>query len=239
MSSKGSLRPEDLVVVDLDGMQVSGTRKATSEIRLHLFQYQQRPELYSVVHAHPPHATAFALARRELPKCLLPEIELFLGEIPIAPYATTGTWEFARSIGPWVTNHDAFLLTNHGAVTAGLDPFDAYYRMETVDQYCHVLLLTLQAGGWHQLGAEQMNALMVMKGRWGVADQRTGALDAVHHAPGPATDPGSGRTRFLPHPGPLEDRPKLIGKDDPARAQRRARLAAEVAAEVLRRSQRI
>src|SRR5690606_3982990 len=97
-----------------------------------------------VVHAHPPHAVAFAISGLELPKCILPEVEFFLGEVPMVPYATPGTWAFARSVDPWVDFHDVFLLRNHGAVAIGADPFDAFYKMETLDSYCRILILARQ-----------------------------------------------------------------------------------------------
>ncbi|MEO8376932.1 MAG: class II aldolase/adducin family protein [Candidatus Sumerlaeota bacterium] len=209
MISKGFMKPEDMVIVDLQGNQIGGSRKATSEIKIHLFIYQRRPDVYSVVHVHPPHATAFAVTQRELPKCVLPEIELFLGEIPLAPYATTGTWEFARSIAPWVENHDAFLLTNHGAVTVGLDPYDAYYKMETLDQYCRILLLAAQAGDWNRIDFAGMKDLLRVKEKLGVPDPRgadfcaTGTVKSTRPKPIP--------NRFVPHPGPLTDAPKLSG----------------------------
>ncbi|MCC7391946.1 class II aldolase/adducin family protein [Candidatus Sumerlaeota bacterium] len=209
MISKGFMKPEDMVIVDLQGNQIGGSRKATSEIKIHLFIYQRRPDVYSVVHVHPPHATAFAVTRQELPKCVLPEIELFLGEIPLVPYATTGTWEFAHSIAPWVENHDAFLLTNHGAVTVGLDPYDAYYKMETLDQYCRILLLAAQAGDWNRIDHAGMMELLRVKEKLGVPDPR--GVDFC--APGAArpSRPRPFPNRFVPHPGPITDAPKLSG----------------------------
>jgi L-fuculose-phosphate aldolase len=173
--SKGFMEPDDMVIVDLDGNLLEGTRRTTSEIRIHLNAYRRRPDIRSVVHVHPPHAVAFAIARRALPKCVLPEVEFFLGQVPLAPYETPGTWEFARSIDPWIAHHDVFLLANHGAVSLGADPFDAYYKMETLEQYCRILILARQLGAdWNQLDAGQMRALLEAKASWGVADPRAG-----------------------------------------------------------------
>src|SRR5207247_353114 len=90
MVSKGFLKPEDICKVDYDGKQLAGTRKRTSEVLLHLAVYKNRPDINAVVHCHPPHATAFAVAQEPIPKCVLPEVEVFLGEVPIAKYAPPG-----------------------------------------------------------------------------------------------------------------------------------------------------
>lgn len=210
MISKGFMNPEDMVLVDLKGNQVGGTRRATSESKIHLFIYQQRPDVHSVIHVHPPHATAFTVAQRELPKCILQEIELFLGEIPMAPYATTGTWEFAHTIAPWVHGHDCFLLSNHGAVTVGQDPYDAYYRMEALDQYCRVLLLAKEAGDWNRIDHEGMKDLLRLKQKLGIPDTRNPEQACAAGTP-PAPAPVSIQQAFVPHPGPIDDSPKLSG----------------------------
>lgn len=208
--SKGFMRPADMVVTDLDGNKVAGGRELTSEIRIHLYIYQQRPDIHAVVHVHPPHATAFAVANRALPKAILPEIEFHSGEIPIAPYSRQGTWEFARSIAPWVLDHDCFLLANHGAITLGRDPYDAYYRMETLDQYCRILLLAGQAGGWSPLGRQEMDELLALKASAGVPDRRNRAAGDPCD---PDTPPGPPRpprdlSLFTPQETPPEDAPK-------------------------------
>src|SRR4051794_37742656 len=90
MVSKGNLKPDDICKVDYEGKQLAGTRKRTSEVLLHLSVYKMRPDVQAVVHCHPPHATAFAVAHEPIPKCVLPEVEVFLGEVPVAKYETPG-----------------------------------------------------------------------------------------------------------------------------------------------------
>src|SRR6266404_9857876 len=102
MVSKGFMTPDDLCVVDMEANQLSGRRKRTSEIRLHLAIMKERPEVKSVVHCHPPHATAFAVAHEPIPQCVLPEVEVFLGDVPITKYETPGGQEFANTILPFV-----------------------------------------------------------------------------------------------------------------------------------------
>ena len=101
MVSKGYMKPDDICKVDYEGKQLAGTRKRTSEVLLHLAVYKNRPDINAVVHCHPPHATAFAVAHEPIPKCVLPEVEVFLGEVPIARYETPGGQKFADTIAPF------------------------------------------------------------------------------------------------------------------------------------------
>lgn len=222
MISKGFMKPDDMIIVDMAGRQIAGHRRATSEIRIHLSIYKQRPGVYSVVHVHPPHATAFAVARRKLPQWILPEAEVMIGEIPSAPFELPGTWEFARTIDPWLHSHNAFLLENHGALALGQDPYDAYYRMETLDQYCRILLLAVQAGGWKKLDADAISQILMLKKKLGIRDTRT--------PEDWKTAPLTQDAKFRPHPGPITDAPKTGGYDSAGDA-----CIDEIAREVARR----
>lgn len=175
--SKGFMEPADLVVLDMDGVVKSGHRKSTSEIRLHLNAYRRRPDIRAVVHVHPPHATAFACTGIPVPRGVLEETEIYLGEIPLVPYMPTGTWEFARGLDPWIETHDAFLLAHHGAVTFGHDPFDAYYKMEVLDLSCRTLIQARQLGAWERLSPAQVRGVMEVKVRHGMNDPREGLSD--------------------------------------------------------------
>ena len=116
---KGFLKPDDLCVVDMEGSQISGRRKRTSEVKLHLAIMQERPDVKAVVHCHPPHATAFGIAREPIPQCILPEVEIFLGEVPIARYDTPGSQDFADTILPFVKQAKIVILANQGTVAWG------------------------------------------------------------------------------------------------------------------------
>src|SRR5271157_4805950 len=98
MVSKGFLKPEQLCVVDYEGKQLRGTTKRSSEILLHLAVYKNNPAVNAVVHCHPPHATAFAVAGAPIPEGVLAEVEVFLGEVPIAIYETPGSQKLADTI---------------------------------------------------------------------------------------------------------------------------------------------
>jgi L-fuculose-phosphate aldolase len=170
--SKGFLKPDDLCVVDINGNQISGTKKRTSEILLHLTVYKERSDIAGVVHCHPPHATAFAVAREPIPKCVLPEVEVFLGEVPIAQYATPGTQNFADTILPYIKDSNTILLANHGTIAFAKDLMTAYFNTEIIDAYCKILILAHQLGPIHYMGEKHVGELMQFKKRLGISDPR-------------------------------------------------------------------
>ncbi len=170
--SKGYMKPDDLCIVDLDGKQISGKKKRSSEILLHLTIMKTRPDVRSVVHCHPPHATAFAVAHEPIPKCTMPEFEVFLGEVAIAPYETPGTQTFADTIIPYIKDTDTVLLANHGTVTAGSDLQDAYFKTEIIDAYCRILLLARQLGPIQYYSDAKAAELIKIKPGLGIRDVR-------------------------------------------------------------------
>ena len=172
MHSKGFLEPADICTVDLTGHQIAGARKRTSEVQLHLEIYRQRPDIRSVVHCHPPHATAFAIAREPIPQCVLPEAEVFLGEVPIAPYATPGGQTFAETIAPFLKQSKVIILANHGTVSFDQTVERAYWWTEILDAYCRILILTRSLGGFHYLSTAEARELLALKKTWGIGDPR-------------------------------------------------------------------
>ncbi len=172
MLSKGDLRPDDLCIVDLTGRQLAGGRSRTSEILLHLAIYRSRPDVSAVVHAHPPHATAFAVTGTPIPNGILAEVEVFLGVVPSVAYCLPGTAEFAESIVPWLRGTNTILLKNHGAVAFGESLDRAYGQMEILDAYCQILILARALGPPRELAAEQIAELLALKRRLGFDDAR-------------------------------------------------------------------
>jgi len=160
---KGLMKPEDLCVVDFQGNLVRGRRSRTSEVLLHLEIYQGDPKASAVVHAHPPHATAYAAAHRGIPPAVLPEIEIFLGRVPLAPYETPGTPEFARTVRPYLGNANTVLLANHGVVSWAASLERAYGNVEMLDSYCRILMLADRLGGARPIPGDKLAALARMK----------------------------------------------------------------------------
>ncbi|MFO0943110.1 MAG: class II aldolase/adducin family protein [Pirellulales bacterium] len=172
MHSKGFLKPDDICLIDMTGKQLAGRRKRSSEALLHLEIYKQRADIKSVVHCHPPHATAFAVAREPIPQCVLPEVEVFLGDVPITKYETPGGQQFADTIIPFIDKCNVMILANHGTVSFGEDVEKAYWWTEILDAYCRILMLAKQLGNVHYLNQQKSQELLDLKAKWGFTDPR-------------------------------------------------------------------
>ncbi|MEO8869905.1 MAG: class II aldolase/adducin family protein [Granulicella sp.] len=165
-SSKYLLTRDDMVIVDLEGRHLAGSRRVTSEIEMHLTIYRQRQDVEAVVHAHPMIATAFACAGRALDQILCQEAAMTLGAVPLAPYATTGTPEVAASLAPLIANHQVILMANHGVVSYGPSLLDAFLKMETVEHLAHIHLAAHQLGTATILKQEQLDQLQQARAKY-------------------------------------------------------------------------
>lgn len=165
---KGMLECGDLVICDLDGNCISGERKPSTELAMHLTVYHMRADVRAVVHAHPPVATGFAAAGRELNIGMLPEVIVRLGSVPLARYGTPGTPELSEGMKPYVPSYDALLLANHGAVAWGDDPLQAFFRMETVEHFARIALVAHLLGGPRALPRAEIEKLFAARARYGV-----------------------------------------------------------------------
>ena len=182
--SKASVEENDLVLVNLDGKRVGGRHEPSSELAMHLAIYRAREDVNAVVHAHPPVATAFAVAGIGLPGNVLPELAVQMGEVPVVPYATPGTEAMPDAIAPFLPNHDAFLLANHGATTVGCTLAEAHQRMESLEHSANILLTARLLGRVNALGIEEARLLEAarrkalegrMTGEWRATDAGSGA----------------------------------------------------------------
>jgi L-fuculose-phosphate aldolase len=164
--SKGSMRPADLVIVDLEGKQVAGRRHVTSEIGMHLMIYRTRADVKAIVHAHPPTATGFAAAGIALTEPLVCEVVMGLGCIPLARYGTPGTAELAQSLEPYVPKYDAILMSNHGVVAYGDTIEHAYMKMETVEHFAQISLVTHMLGRQQPLQEREIEKLLLARTKY-------------------------------------------------------------------------
>lgn len=164
--SKGAMRPGDMVVVDGEGRHISGRRHVTSEIGMHLLIYRRRPDVQAIVHAHPPTATGFAAAGIPLTEPLVCEVVMGLGCIPLARYGTPGTSELAQTLEPYVANYDAILMSNHGVVTYGDTLEHAYMKMETVEHFAQIALVTHLLGRQQPLQEVEIEKLILARSKY-------------------------------------------------------------------------
>ncbi len=171
--SKGFMRPEMICLVDLDGNQLAGNFKRTSEVNTHIGIMKRQPKAKACCHAHPPHATAYAVAKVVPPTCLIPEAEVFLGVIGSSEYQTPGTPENAEAVGKVGVDHQAVLMENHGVITWGKDIEDAYWKMENTEAYCQTVLLASMLGKkLEPISGKQAKDLIEIRKQLGMSDHR-------------------------------------------------------------------
>jgi L-fuculose-phosphate aldolase len=166
--SKGMMTVDDLIICDLDGNKMGGARERTSEIAMHLTIYRMRPDVSSVVHAHPTVATGFAVAGRPLNLALLPEVIIGLGSVPLAEYGLPGTPALTEGMLPYIPKYDAILMGNHGAVSYGEDVYKAFFKMETVEHFARIALVAELLGGPKVLPKDEVDKLFDSRTRYGV-----------------------------------------------------------------------
>lgn len=174
--SKGFMKPEDMCLVDLEGNQLAGTKKRTSEILMHLQIMKRQARAVATVHCHPPHSTAFAVAGIEPPTCMIPEIEVFIGKVPIAPYRTPGTPEMGKLVADLTDHHNTILMANHGVVSwSHVSVEDAYFKMEIIEAYCRTVVVAAQLGApLKTFTNTQLQDLLKIKQTLGIPDPRIG-----------------------------------------------------------------
>jgi L-fuculose-phosphate aldolase len=166
--SKRLVRIQDVILCDSSGRKIKGQRNCTSEIAMHVSIYEHRPDVRSVVHAHPPIATGFASAGRALDKALLPEVIIQLGAVPLAAYGLPGTPALSEGMKPFLAEYDAILLENHGCTTYGADVWEAFFRMEMVEHLAKITFVAEMLGGARALPREEVEKLFAARERYNV-----------------------------------------------------------------------
>ena len=208
---KGMMKPSDLVIVDMDGRHVSGRRSVSSEIAMHLLIYKMRPDVRGVVHAHPPTATGFAAAGLPLNQPLVCEVVIGLGSIPLAKYGTPGTPELTSGLEPLIPQYDAILMSNHGVVAYGVDLHSAYMKMETVEHFAQIALVTHLLGRQQPLGSVELGKLMAARSKY---------QGSTSSAPLPLAVPGDEDTDY---DSPAEEASTPVAARPPRRVTSRHR----------------
>lgn len=172
--SKGYMTPDMIIRIDGNGNKLEGRLNPSSEIKMHLRVYRERPDVMAVVHAHPPVATAFTVANVPLNQYILPEAVLSLGDVPTCEYGTPSTMEIPDSLMPYIQNHDAFLLKNHGALTVGNTLQKAMFVMEEVEFNAKICMYARQLGGVDEIPCEQLEKLMELRKKMNMPGRHPG-----------------------------------------------------------------
>jgi L-fuculose-phosphate aldolase len=173
--SKGFMKPEDMCLVDMEGTQLCGTKKRTSEILMHLQMMKRQAKAKAIVHCHPPYSTAFAVAGIAPPTCMIPEFEVFCA-VALAPYRTPGSPEMGQLVADLVDKYNTILMANHGVVTwSHNNAEEAYWRMEIIEAYCRTVLVASQLGKPpNTFTPTQLKDLLNIKQSLGFVDPRFG-----------------------------------------------------------------
>ena len=185
--SKGSLTPDMIIKIDAEGNKLEGTLNPSSEIKMHLRVFRERPDVNAVVHAHPPVATAFTVAGIPLDRYILPEAVLTIGDVPTCDYATPSTMEIPDSLMPYIQEHDAFMLKNHGALTVGNTLTRAFFTMEEVEFNAKIMKHAMELGRIQEISEEKMYELMDLRVKMGIPGKHPGYKTAEERAKNPAS----------------------------------------------------
>ncbi len=187
--SKGFMTTDMIIKVDMTGKVLSGSsaHKPSSEVKMHLEVYKERPDIGSVVHAHPPYCTSFAVAGIPLNKCVLPEAIIVIGAVPIAKYGLPSTMEIPDSIRPHIQTSDAILLENHGALTLGSDLVNAYHKMETLEHTANIVWKAMQLGNLNVLPENERDRLLALRDNYNLKG-RVSACEPSYTIPKPSTE---------------------------------------------------
>ena len=170
--NKGTMKEDDLIVVDRQGRKISGTRPPSSELKMHLAAYDERPDVRAVVHAHPTNCIAFSLAGVSLAQCLLPEIVFTFGSIPTTAYTTPTTDEVPAEIRRWLRDFDAMILDRHGSLTVGPDVHVAYDKLERMEHVAEITFRARQLGPIRPLSPEQIARLQAVGRGLGLPERK-------------------------------------------------------------------
>lgn len=185
--SKGWMTPDMIVLVDLEGRPLENTKyRVSSEFPMHQIIYRHRPDIHAVVHAHPPHATGFAVAGLALDKAILSEVVLTLGCVPLARYGTPSTDELTAAIEPYLAYHDALLMANHGAVAYAETLEKAFNKLETLEHTARISLIARSLGNENTLPVDAIEKLYEIRERGGMMRPEARTNQSCPYTPGQA-----------------------------------------------------
>ena len=164
-----TIEPEDVAVVDLEGNLISGRRKPTIEMGLHLQLYRTRPEINAVIHTHPVQSQVFAVLRRPIPPIIDEAAQVLGGTVPVAQYALPGTKELADNVGAAMEGRvRACLMANHGAVCVGESMEQAFKVCAVLEMTAEIYQRALMLGQPHILSDDLVDEM------WDFANNRYG-----------------------------------------------------------------
>jgi L-ribulose-5-phosphate 4-epimerase len=153
------LRPEHMVIVDLEGNLIDGDLKASSDTASHLYIYRHRPDVNGVVHTHSPYATAFAAVGQPIPVYLTAIADEFGGPIPCGGFALIGGEDIGRVVVESIGSSVAVLLKKHGVFTIGPTAEAAVKAAVMVEDVARTVWYALQIGQPEEISPEDVAKL--------------------------------------------------------------------------------
>ncbi|MEG0692598.1 MAG: class II aldolase/adducin family protein [Oscillospiraceae bacterium] len=174
--SKSFITPEKLIKINAKGevIEAANGLRPSSEIKMHLRCYEKRNDVWSVIHAHPPGATGFAVAHKAMDMYNMIEDVAVMGAVPLTPYGTPSTTEVPDSIEPYLEEHDVMLLENHGALAVGCDVITAFYRMESLELWAKITINAVILGGSHDISKENIDKLINLRSYYQITGRHPG-----------------------------------------------------------------
>ena len=174
--SKSFITPEKLIRIDRQGnvLEAAEGLRPSSEIKMHLRCYDKRPDVRSVIHAHPPAATGFAVAHKNMDMYNMIEDVAVIGSVPVTPYGTPSTYEVPDAIEPYLEDHDVMLLENHGALAVGSDVITAFYRMESLELWAKITINAVILGGSIDISRPNIQKLIDLRSYYQVTGRHPG-----------------------------------------------------------------
>lgn len=174
--SKSFITPEKLIRVDRKGnvLEAAEGQRPTSELKMHLRCYDKREDVRSVIHAHPPGATGFAVAHKAMDMYNMIEDVAAIGAVPLTPYGTPSTTEVPDAIEPYLQEHDVMLLENHSALAVGSDVITAFYRMESLELWAKITINAVILGGSRDISRENIEKLIDLRSYYRIAGRHPG-----------------------------------------------------------------
>ena len=188
--SKSFITPEKLLHIDAQGnvLEAGEGLRPSSEIKMHLRCYEKREDVWSVIHAHPPGATGFAVAHRSMDMYNMIEDVAAIGSVPLTPYGTPSTSEVPDAIEPYLEEHDVVLLENHGALALGSDVLTAFYRMESLELWAKITINAILLGGSYDISRENIDRLIGLRSFYRVTGRHPGYKKYPRREKGAPTD---------------------------------------------------
>ena len=174
--SKSFITPEKLIRIDRAGniLEAPNGLRPSSETKMHLRCYDKRSDVRSVIHAHPPGATGFAVAHKAMDMYNMIEDVAAIGSVPLTPYGTPSTYEVPDAIEPYLEEHDVMLLENHGALAVGSDVITAFYRMESLELWAKITINAVILGGSRDISRENIQKLIDLRSYYRITGRHPG-----------------------------------------------------------------